>query len=55
MDDEELIVVWSGKMELLPPRDQRPDPTWAAPKRKYNKQAPDLERKGMENQNGTKS
>ncbi len=35
--EEELEVVWSGGMELLPPRDQRPDPTWTPPKRLYNR------------------
>ena len=36
-EEDDLEVVWSGGMELLPPRDQRPDPTWLAPKRKYTK------------------
>jgi hypothetical protein len=33
---EQFEVVFSGG-ELLPGRDQKPDPTWEAPKRKYNK------------------
>ena len=34
---DELEVVWSGKDELLPPRDQKPNFTWVAPKRKYTR------------------
>lgn len=36
---EELQVVWEGWMELLPPRSQRPDPTWGGVKRVYNRKA----------------
>ena len=36
LDDEELVVVWSGKDPLLPPRDSAPDDLWQAPKRLYN-------------------
>jgi hypothetical protein len=35
--DEELVVVWSGRDELLPPRDTQPDLTWQPPRRLYNK------------------
>lgn len=46
-DCEKLEVVWTGDMELLPPREQRPDPTWVAPKKQVNKnRKPFLERKG---------
>ena len=34
--EEELEIVWSGG-PLLPDRDQHPDMTWEAPKRKYNR------------------
>ena len=33
-DKYEYEVVWSGKMSLLPERDQHPDPTWDTPTRK---------------------
>ena len=36
LDDEELVVVWSGKDSLLPPRDSAPDEFWVRPKRLYN-------------------
>lgn len=53
-DDIEYEVVWSGKDELLPPRDQHPDPTWTAPKQQVNKnrKQPNLERKGNGDDNG---
>lgn len=44
MEEEELEVVWTGDMPLLPPREQRPHFTYVEPKRKYtfkkDKQAP---------------
>lgn len=52
-DEVTYEVVWNGG-PLLPPRDQHPDPTWAAPKRAYNRRQlidskqPNLERKGTE-------
>lgn len=55
-EDEELVVVWSGAMELLPPRPQHPDPTWEAPKsqvnknrKPYNPSAVEGQRKGEDN------
>ncbi len=35
--DEELVVVWSGADELLPPRETKPDLTWEPPRRLYNR------------------
>lgn len=38
--DEELVVVWSGADELLPPRQTKPDLTWEPPRRLYNRKPP---------------
>ena len=35
LNDEELVVVWSGKDPLLPDRPTKPNETWTAPRRLY--------------------
>lgn len=39
--NDELEVVWSGRMELLPPRPTKPSDTWQPPRRLYNKNGKD--------------
>lgn len=36
-DDDNLEVIWSGKMPLLPDRPTRVGDTWRAPKRAWNR------------------
>ena len=39
--NDELEVIWSGRMELLPPRPTKPSDTWQPPRRLYNKNGKD--------------